>query len=183
VSESAKRYISPYEAYPFLSDPSGDLRCDFEISTDGFASETGLLSAILRKLGGPERAALAVELDKVNELVYHANPALRTYFSVTDEEILWLKERATALYDMAGGRQESLFQLPNGSEEACRAHILRSKAKGLVRMAYNAEERGVTVPDALYDFLNLLSGYFYRLALYLNTLADVAEIPYYSRNY
>ncbi|MDR0490991.1 MAG: ATP--cob(I)alamin adenosyltransferase [Oscillospiraceae bacterium] len=183
MSEANKRYKSKYEAYPFLSDQSDDLRCDFEIATDGFASETGLLSAILRKLGGPERAALAAELDKTAELVYHANPALRTFFSVKDEEIQWLMERATELYDLTGGRQESLFQVPCGSEEACRAHILRSKAKGLVRLAYCAQERGATVPEALYDFLNLLSGYFYRLALFLNKLADVAEIPYISRNY
>ena len=26
-----KLYRSPYEAYPFLSDADGDLRCDYEI--------------------------------------------------------------------------------------------------------------------------------------------------------
>ena len=38
-------YKSPYEAYPFLSDPAEDLRCDFEILTDKAASLTGLLRA------------------------------------------------------------------------------------------------------------------------------------------
>ena len=30
-------YQSPYEAYPFLSDDSEDLRCDFELLTDELA--------------------------------------------------------------------------------------------------------------------------------------------------
>ncbi|MDR0446218.1 MAG: ATP--cob(I)alamin adenosyltransferase [Oscillospiraceae bacterium] len=177
------RYKSQYEAYPFLSEPSEDLRCDFEIATDEFASETGLLAALLRKLDGGDYAALADELIKIEDLVYHANPTLRTFFSITDDELQWLIDRATVLYEQIGGRQESLFQLPCGSEEACRAHILRSKAKALVRLAYRAEESGIAVPEKLYDFLNVLSGYFYRLALRLNSLAGIAEINYYSRNY
>lgn len=36
-------YRSPYEAYPFLSDESDDLRCDFELLTDAMSSRTGLL--------------------------------------------------------------------------------------------------------------------------------------------
>lgn len=175
-------YISPFEAYTFLSEPSGDLRCDFEIATDSFASETGYLSAALRKLGGAEYIELADELTRVEELVYHANPTLRTFFSLTDEELQWLAGRAEDLYNRTG-KQESMFQLPCGSEEACGAHILRSKAKALVRLAYRAEESGESAPDELYDFLNLLSGYFYRLALYLNRLAGVPEIPFRSRNY
>jgi len=182
------RYKSPYEAYPFLSAPDSDLRCDFEIATDEFASEVGLLAALLRKLSKTnsscaDYAFLADELIMVENLVYHANPTLRTFFSVTDDELQWLIGRATTLYDLMGGRQESLFQLPCGCEEACRAHILRSKAKALKRMAYRAEERGLIVPVKLYDFLSVLSGYFYRLALWLNRLADVPEIEYFSRNY
>jgi cob(I)alamin adenosyltransferase len=182
MAEQNSRYRSKYEAYPFLSEPAADLRCDFEIATDEFASETGLLSAILRKLGGSEREELADELIRAEELIYHANPTLRTFFSVTDEELNWLTERAEFLYN-AAGKQDTLFQLPCGSEEACRAHILRSKAKALVRMAYRAQESGLDVPGVLFDFLNILSGYFYRLALRLNQLGAVAELPYHSRNY
>ncbi|MDR1061464.1 MAG: ATP--cob(I)alamin adenosyltransferase [Clostridiales bacterium] len=180
---SEPRYKSPYEAYPFLSEPSADLRCDFEIATDEFASEVGLLSAVLGGLGGDERRALAGDLVKVEELVYSANPTLRTFFSVTDAELQWLVGRATELYERSGGRQETLFQLPRGSEEACRAHILRSKAKALARLAYRAEEGGLPVPERLHDLLSALSGYFYRLALRLNQIAGVPEMPYLSRNY
>lgn len=182
VNEMRKRYRSPYEAYTFLSEPPDDLRCDFEIATDSFAGEVGFLAAALRRRVGAERIALADELIKIEKLVYHANPTLRTFFSVTDEEIKWLAVRAEELHSLTG-KQESLFQLPCGCEEACAAHALRSKAKALVRLAYRAEDSGAQVPDALYDFLNLLSGYFYLLALYLNQLAGVPEIPFHSRNY
>ncbi|MDR1321249.1 MAG: ATP--cob(I)alamin adenosyltransferase [Gracilibacteraceae bacterium] len=182
MSEFKPRYRSPYEAYPFLSAPSADLRCDFEILTDEFASETGLLAAMLRGLGGGERAALADDLIKAEELVYHANPTLRTFFSLTGDELQWLIGRAADLRALIA-KQETLFQLPCGSEEACRAHILRSKAKKLTRLAYRAEESGLTVPAGLFDFLNALSGFFYGLALRLNQLASVAETPYLSRNY
>ncbi|MCL1950485.1 MAG: hypothetical protein FWF59_12205 [Turicibacter sp.] len=30
----SKKYRSPHEAYPFLSEPSHDLRCDFELETN-----------------------------------------------------------------------------------------------------------------------------------------------------
>ena len=35
----------------------------------------------------------------------------------------------------------------------------------------------------LFDFINLLSGYFFVLAMKLNALDGVDEIPYISRNY
>ena len=35
-------YRSPYEAYPFLSDADGDLRCDYEILTDLAAAPASL---------------------------------------------------------------------------------------------------------------------------------------------
>ena len=44
-------------------------------------------------------------------------------------------------------------------------------------------EQGHDVPDRLLDLANLLSGYFFYLALKLNALAGVDEIPYTSRNY
>jgi hypothetical protein len=39
------------------------------------------------------------------------------------------------------------------------------------------------VPNLLLDIANLLSGYYFSLALKLNKLADVEETPFVSRNY
>ena len=169
-------YRSPYEAYPFLCDASDDLRCDFELLTDGMASLTGLLRAQV------EDEDLREELLWICELIYHMNPTLRTFFSVTDEELARLRAAVERLTAECAGRCE-LFVLTQGCQAACTAHVLRVRAKELVRLIYRHLRQGRQVPPGLLDGANLLSGYFFQLALKLNMLAGVDEIPYQSRNY
>ena len=171
-----KVYRSPYEAYPFLSDDSENLCCDFELLTDEITSMTGLLAQ--------KAPHFRPELLRVAELVYHANPTLRTRWTVTDEEVGWLCERVNALVEESKAKGLcNLFVLPQGCEEACLAHVLRVKAKCLVRLIYRHVQQGHSVPEALLDFANLLSGYYFNLALILNDRAGVKELPYVSRNY
>lgn len=169
-----KPYRSPYEAYPFLSDLADDLRCDFEILTDRIASSTGLLASLC-----PEYRE---ELLRVDELIYHANPTLRTFFSVRDEELEWLKGRVNALQEETRDLCDR-FVLPSGTSRACVAHILRTDCKRLVRMLYRHAEHGGRVEESLFDFANLISGYFFLLALKLNHLDGHEERPFVSRNY
>lgn len=167
-------YRSPYEAYPFLADADDDLRCDFEILTDRMSSTIGLLASLC-----PERRA---ELLKIDELMYHANPSLRTFMSITQEEIDWLNARTEALQQETKGLCER-FVLPAGTPRACVAHILRTDGKKLVRMLYRHAQRGGNVENVLMDFANLVSGYFFLLALWLNHEDGFEEIPFESRNY
>ncbi len=169
-------YRSPYEAYPFLSDASDDLRCDFELLTDAMASRTGLLRAQV------DDGALGEELLWVCELIYNINPTLRTFLSVTEEETKRLAGAVERLRAATAGRC-GLFVLTQGCAPACTAHILRVQAKELVRLIYRHCRQGHDVLPGLIDLANLLSGYFFYLALYLNGLAGVEEIPYASRNY
>lgn len=172
----AQVYRSPYEAYPFLCDAGDDLRCDFELLTDEMASLTGALRA---------EAGDAVpddELRWVCELIYHMNPTLRTRLTVTPEECSRLHAAVQRLQCEAEGRCK-LFVLPAGCREAGDAHLLRVRAKQLVRLLYRYAEQGHEVPPLLFDLANLLSGYFFSLALVLNERAGVDEIPFVSRNY
>ena len=169
-------YRSKYEAYPFLSDKSDDLRCDFEIFTDEISSTIGLLGAKI------EDEALKNELLKICELVYHINPSLRTFVSVTEEELLWLENCTNRIHSEVKLRCEK-FVLNQGSESACIAHILRTKFKALVRMLYRYNYNGNEVPNILFDFANLLSGYFFNLALKLNQINEIEEVEFESRNY
>lgn len=167
-------YRSPYEAYPFLSDADDDLRCDFELATDELASAAGLLRSQVTE------RALSEELLWICELIYHINPSLRTSLTVTEEETVRLADMVNRL------QEESTvhgFVLPCGCQSACTAHLLRVKAKCLVRLLYRYLQRGHEVPDRLLDLCNLLSGYFYLLALKLNVLGGVEEHSYRSRNY
>lgn len=167
-------YRSPYEAYPFLCDGDGDLRCDFELLTDELASAAGLLRSQIRD------QALAEELLWVCELIYHMNPTLRTIFTVTEDEIARLAAMVDRLQAESGVHG---FVLPCGCQSACTAHLLRVKAKCLVRLLYRYLQRGGKVPEGLLDLSNLLSGYFFLLALKLNALEGVEERGYHSRNY
>ncbi len=169
-------YRSPYEAYPFLCDESRDLRCDFELLTDDMASRTGLLRAQVQD------EALKDELLWLCEIIYHINPTLRTRLTVTEAETARLIAAVDRLRAETAGRCE-LFVLTQGCEAACTAHLLRVEGKRLVRLIYRHMEQGRDVPDRLLDLANLLSGYFFYLALKLNALAGVDEIPYTSRNY
>lgn len=167
-------YRSPYEAYPFLCDADDDLRCDFELLTDELASGAGLLRSRITE------QALADELLWVCELIYHMNPTLRTFLSVTEEETARLAAAVDRLQAESGVHG---FVLPCGCQSACTAHLLRVKAKCLVRLLYRYLQRGGKVPDGLFDLANLLSGYFFLLALKLNALNGVEERVYHSRNY
>ena len=173
-------YRSPYEAYPFLAGAPEDLRCDFELMTDGLSSLTGLLAAKVKAAGmGKE---LEEELLWIDELIYHANPSLRTCFSLRPEEIQKLADRTRELMEEASG-EVNRFVLPCGCETAALAHVLRVKGKELVRLLYRHVQQGHEAPEGLVDFVNLLSGYFFGLALKLNRTEGVAERDFVSRNY
>ena len=171
-----KPYRSPYEAYPFLCDDSDDLRCDFELLTDEISSQIGLLRAKLTD------ESLCEELLWLCELVYHMNPTLRTHLTVTEEETERLAEAVERLQKECGERCKR-FVLTQGCETACISHILRVQGKNLVRLLYRHCYQGNEVPTMLIDLANLLSGYFFYLALKLNEIENVDEIPYISRNY
>lgn len=184
----SKVYRSPYEAYPFLADKSDDLRCDFEILTDKLCSGTGLLCSMVKDIVQNDSIhtdsliyrKLVHSLTKIGELIYHMNPSLRTFCSITEEEVMWLKEE---IDELRSRFTSSGFVLPQGCKEACQAHCLRTEGKELVRLIYRYVQQGNEVTTVLIDFANLISGYFFTLSLYLNYLMDVSEMEFISRNY
>ena len=169
-------YRSEFEAYPFLGEADGDLRCDFEILTDEIASMIGLLRSTVRD------GKLCGELVFVCELVYHINPSLRTAVSVTRDELAELERIVAALKSETEGRRRP-FVLPVGCRGAALSHVIRSRCKSAARLLYRHTHRGNKVDAIVLDFVNLLSGYFFFLALKLNALEGVGEIAFESRNY
>ncbi|ONI38058.1 hypothetical protein AN640_02955 [Candidatus Epulonipiscium fishelsonii] len=170
-------YKSKYEAYSFLTeDPKDTLACDFEILSDEIASKIGFLASNVKNV------ELLNELKFITELVYHINPTLRTFLSVTPEEFEVLLECHNKLKHFTKGRCE-MFVLPFGSRNATYAHIIRNNFKSLSRIAYAEERLGHSVPDLLHDILGILSNYFFYLSLYFNMSQDIEEIPFVSRNY
>ena len=165
-----------YIAYPFLYDDPKDLKCDFEILTDEVSSMIGLLRGFVKD------EALRDELEKVCEIVYHLNPTLRTFLSLNEEDLNWINER----YMFYKNEYKDLvkkFVIPQGGVCACYAHVIRSKCKAVVRMIYRHKENGHEVPNLLFNFFNLLSGYFFSLAIKFNHDEGICEKEFISKNY
>lgn len=174
-------YRSPYEAYPYLSSKPEDLRCDFELMTDELASMTGLLRGYVQQLDVPEQPALTEELAKICELIYHVNPTTRTKLTVTEEEIAWLLERVNAMNELTY-EENRPFVLPMGTICSSYAHILRAKAKNIVRLLYRMDYGGKNWSAAVWCS-QLTLRLLFMLALYLNQLENGEEVPFVSRNY
>ena len=66
---------------------------------------------------------------------------------------------------------------------ACALHVLRSRCKAVLRIAYAIDREEKPVPAILLDFWNLLSNVFFQMALKENRLEGVSEIPFVSRSY
>jgi cob(I)alamin adenosyltransferase len=190
--------MSKYLAYSFLYDDAADLKCDFELLTDEIASMTGLLRSLLDDTDTMANNDLEADLCKLNELMYHINPSLRTKVMVTPEELEWLHEKTMRLREaVEAGLSKGVppkegvppekggatFFIPQGCTQAAYSHVIRSKCKTLVRLLSRYRQQGNIVDEILFDFTNLYSGYFYFLALWFNKNHGVTEHPFISRVY
>jgi cob(I)alamin adenosyltransferase len=179
--------MSKYLAYCFLYDDAADLRCDFEILTDEISSMIGLLRSLLDDADRAADSELANVLCKINELMYHINPSLRTETFVTAEELEWLLQKTTILQNSVAETPPKgnafTFYIPQGCTQAAYSHLIRSKCKVLVRLLSRHHQQGNAVSQILFDFCNLYSGYFYFLALWFNKNHGEKECPFISRAY
>jgi ATP:cob(I)alamin adenosyltransferase len=178
--------MNKYLSYSFLYDDPADLRCDFEIATDEAASMIGFLRSLI------DDEALREELCRLNELMYHINPCLRTKTTIVEEELNWLRDRVEGIqreiresFDAAAAPRKNRprFVIPQGCPAASYSHIIRNKCKALVRLMYRHQEQGHKVEGILFDYVNLFSGYFYSLALKLNRDRGIPETEFISRVY
>lgn len=165
-----------YEVCPLLCDGTDNLTCDFELITDEMASRTGLLRANIKD------EKLRQELLWICEIIYHLSATLRTELSISEEEYNKLADITSKLQTEISKNCKSLV-LPQGGVCASLSHILRVQARTALRIVYKHIEQGNGVEPLVLDILNLLSEYFFVLALKLNKLENIDEIPITSRNY
>lgn len=163
-----------YLSYPFLYEKKKIV--EFELLTDEIASYLALAISYTKD------QELKQELLRINELVYHLNPCVRTKTTLEPHELAWLYSRYQA-YEYVTKDRESLFVLPGGSTLASTLHILRTKSKHLVRLLHLITEEGTIVDESLFDFTNVLANYFFVVAMYANKLESINEIPFVSRVY
>lgn len=178
--------MSKYLAYTFLYDDALDLKCDFEILSDEIASMIGLLGSLLDDMDKAADPELEKDLRVINELMYHINPSLRTQTAVHTEELEWLHQKTIRLQEAVEEGKPSGgfgFVVPQGCTPAAWSHVIRAKCKSLVRLLSRYQQQGNTVDALLFDCINLYSGYFYFLALWLNKNHGQTEHAFVSRVY
>jgi cob(I)alamin adenosyltransferase len=177
--------MNKYLAYCYLYEDAADLKCDFEILTDEISSMIGLLRSLLDDGDRAANPDLAENLCKINELMYHINPSLRTAAMVTAEEFEWLFQQTQSLQRAVEGvvPAGNTFVVPQGCTQAAYSHVIRNKCKSLVRLLSRYQQQGNLVKGILFDFCNLYSGYFYFLSLWFNKSHGEKERPFISRVY
>ncbi len=153
---------------PYLCD--GDGRIDFELKMDEVTSQIGLLSALSKEPN------LRDSLLQLAELTYNLLPTLRSGFALRDEEYQGLVSWYTTMPVPA-----SLFVLPQGSQRACLAHVIRAGFNEASRLAVRCVQEGCQEDERLFRSLSALSNGFCRLASLLNKQDGVADIPFFSR--
>ena len=161
MSENKYRTCSP------LCHKDNDIICQFSILADETAGMAGLLCALVTQ------EDLREELRFVCGTIYSLTPAFRSGAALSHDEFARL-ESLTMGHKNAAPRPVGVV-LPMGCQSAALAHVLRVKCKGLVRLLCI---QGQAENSLLFDYANLLSGYFYYLAFKLNALEGVEEIPY-----
>ncbi len=157
-------------AYTFLYENSS--LCDYEVATDEFASLLGLADHYVKHF----------DLHPLVELVYHANGSMRGKIAITQDEVDTLLEMQENLRNQLGPWKQ--FVLPEGSLGATHLHVLRSRAKSVVRIMHKID----TEPERekiiiLHDFWNLLSNILFLMALIENKLEGIPEQVFTSKSY
>lgn len=110
------------------------------------------------------------------------NPSLRTFVSVTQDDLDWVYER----YIFYKNENENLvkrFVIPQGGICSGYCHVILSKFKYVVRLLYRHKQNGNEFDNILFNFFNLLSGYFFALAIKFNKDEGIAEKEFISKNY
>lgn len=164
-----------YSSYPFMREKISLV--DYEIRTDSLTTRIGAVFPAL-----DEKTQVVIEdLRIIQPLAYHCNVSVRGKLAVKEEDLQWLSKRYD-FYVSEVGDWITEFLLPQGCEAAARLHIARSEAKKSYRALHKVSlER--EVPNILFDFLGLLANVLFVMAVYVNKVNGVHEIPFISKSY
>jgi ATP:cob(I)alamin adenosyltransferase len=162
--------------YPFIYEQS--CLCDYEIATDEMCSRIGMILSILSS----SQKEVANDLETLQPLIYHLNGSLRGKLAISEDNQQWLLNRYHYYQDKTKSCVAG-FVLPRGSQVAMQLHLARSLAKKAIRLMVSVDQEGITVPDILHRFCNLLCNFFFVLAIYINHQQGFKEKPFTSKSY
>ncbi|WP_042357411.1 hypothetical protein [Bacillus rubiinfantis] len=160
--------------YPFMRESVSTV--DFEIRTDSLTTKIGLAASLTKEI-----PVVYKDLMNLLPLAYHLNGSVRGKLAIDEEDVRYVSE----LYDFYAaevGDRIDRFVLPQGTTAACVLHTCRSEAKKSVRALHKVSLEK-EVPNILFDFTHLLANLLFLMAVYVNKLNDVEEVPFISKSY
>ena len=164
-----------YSSYPFMREKS--CLVDYEIRTDSLTTSIGAVFPLLTE----EEQIVKNDLCMIQPLCYHANGSVRGKLAIMEDDLKWLSRRYDFYVEQTGEKTKQ-FVLPGGKEAACALHSARSEAKKSYRALHKvSEERDV--PEILFSFLGLLANVLFAMAVYINQVNGISEIPFESKSY
>lgn len=159
-------------SYPFLNEEFGSV--DHEVMTDYLSSVFGRILSM--------DTPLYDETYWLMEMSLHLNGSIRGKLAITKDDInkgLSIMEKYKNLNkDRLNG-----FVLPTGCGLACEYHIARGEAKKVCRNLYLMKNKGIEFDYILIDFANLITNLLFVMALEINRLNNIDEIPFISKSY
>lgn len=164
-----------YICYTFMREKS--CKVDYEVLSDALTVSVGMVLPYLTDTEGD----VEPDLRKIQELCYHANGSVRGMLAITEEDIAWLSERYD-YYCAEVGEQMKQFIIPQGTIATMMLHQVRNEAK-LVYRALHYVNKEAPVDELIFKFTGLLSNVAATMALYVNKVNGVAEIPFHTKSY
>lgn len=162
--------------YTYMREKS--CKVDYEVLSDALTVSIGM---VLPYLTSDKELEVAEDLRKIQEIAYHANGSVRGMLAVSEEDVEWLSGRYDYYCGFVGDRMKQ-FIIPQGCLAAMHLHQVRNDAKIVYRALFHAHKEE-PVADVLFKFTGLLSNVAAVLALYVNELNGVEEIPFHTKSY
>ncbi|WP_297521907.1 hypothetical protein [uncultured Clostridium sp.] len=159
-------------SYPFLNEDFGSV--DHEVLSDYLSSVIGKILSM--------NTPLYDDTFWLMEMSLHLNGSVRGKLAVMDEDI----EKGLSIMDKyreLTKERVNGFVLPTGCALACEYHIARGEAKKVCRNLYVMKNKGIKFDNILIDFANLMTNVLFVMAVEINRLNDVDEIPFVSKSY
>ena len=164
-----------YICYTYMREKS--CKVDYEILSDALTVSVGVVLPYLTE----KEKKVAEDLKHIQLLCYHANGSVRGMLAVEPKDIDWLSE-CYDYYAAEVGETMKQFVLPQGTLATMMLHQVRNDAKLVYRALHHAHKEE-PVSELLFQFTGLLSNVACAMALYVNKINDVAEVPFHTKSY
>ena len=153
-------------------------KVDYEVLSDALTVSIGM---VIPHLTNDYEQVLVEDLRHLQHLAYHANGSVRGMLAITEEDVNWLSSRYDFYCEQVGDKIKQ-FVIPQGCLAALHLHEVRNDAKIVYRALHHAHKEA-PVSELLFKFTGLLSNVACAMALYVNQLNNVEEIPFHTKSY